>query len=179
MRRDGTLVCWGANGSGEATPPFPTATHVQPEATFAAPASVAVGTAISLALTGAVDPGYTGVPIFTYAFDCGDGSGYGVSASAASQSCPTSIAGSRAVRGKVIDQDGDFSEYSAAVTISAAPGATASGTNVAVTPVDPGTGLTRVTLTFATVTAPGTTTVSSAALKRRRPWDSEMGSPPI
>ena len=43
----------------------------------------------------------------------------------ASTSCATSVAGTRAVRGKVIDQDGDFAEYQASVSVLSAPRATA------------------------------------------------------
>ena len=172
----GTVTCWGANST---TPPSLLPAHVLPTATFSAPTSVSVGNAFSLALNSAAAPGYNGTPTFTFAFDCGDGSGYGMTGSAASRSCPTLTAGVRTAKGKVIDQAGDFSEYSASVTVSAAPGATVSGTNIAVTPVDPSTGLTPVTLTFASVTAPGTTTITSSGTGAPSPAGFKMGSPPV
>jgi hypothetical protein len=84
---------------------------------------VVVTEPIPLALTNAQVPGYPSATAFTYAFDCGSGS-YGVTGSSATASCPTSIAGSRTVRGKVVDQDGDKTEYSATVTVKSAPEAT-------------------------------------------------------
>jgi hypothetical protein len=56
---------------------------------------------------------------FTYAFDCGDGSGYGSPSTSATASCSTSSQnGSRSVRGKVIDKDGGNTEYNASVTVT-------------------------------------------------------------
>jgi hypothetical protein len=127
LKSTGAVVCWGSNArGGQATPP----TRVMPTATFAAPASVIVGQPIALSLANAQVPGYPSVTSFTYAFDCGTGS-YGTASSAASATCSTSAAGARTVRGKVIDPDGDFTEYSASVTVlSAGQATTALGTAV-------------------------------------------------
>jgi hypothetical protein len=119
LRTDGAAECWGDDGGGRATPP---ATRVAPTATFAAtPQAVEVGQAFTLALTGAQVPGFPSATTFTYAFDCGDGTGYGAASAAASASCATAAAGARAVKGKVIDQDGDVAEYTATVAVTLVP----------------------------------------------------------
>jgi hypothetical protein len=112
----GRIECWGD--------PFAAAVdHVLPTATFTAPASVIVGQNIALALSGAQVPGYPSATTFTYAFDCG--SGFGSASGTASANCSTSTAGSRVVRGRVIDQDLDGTTYAATVTVkSAAEGTT-------------------------------------------------------
>jgi hypothetical protein len=116
LRTDGGIECWGRPGAGAVT-------HVFPTATFTAPASVIVGQDIALALSGALVPGYPAATDFTYAFDCG--SGFGAASAAATANCSTSTAGSRTVRGKVIDQDLDATTYSATVMVkSAAQGTT-------------------------------------------------------
>jgi hypothetical protein len=94
-------------------------THLLPAATFGVPLSpVGEGEAIPLSLTGAHVPGYPTATAFTYAFDCGDGEGYGVFSVTTSVSCPT-IDGPavRAVGAMVMDEDGDTQEYTAAVAI--------------------------------------------------------------
>jgi hypothetical protein len=121
LRTDGAVECWGLNDDGQA-PALRTATRerVLPTATFTAPASVIATAPIGLALTNAQVPGYPVATTFTFAFDCGSGSGFGAAGSTATASCATSAAGSRTVRGKVIDQDGDFQTYSAIVTVKSA-----------------------------------------------------------
>jgi hypothetical protein len=102
-----------------------TISNVAPSATFDAPTSVAVGANIALALNGATDPSPADTTAgFTYAFDCGSGSGYGAFGTTSSASCPTSAAGQRAVKGTVRDQDGGEREYTATVTVSDLPDAT-------------------------------------------------------
>jgi probable HAF family extracellular repeat protein len=87
--------------------------------------------------------------------------------------------GSDAFTFKVTDPKG-LSSAAATVTITVAnPGATATGTNFAVTPVDPATGAAPVTLTFATVTAPGTTTVTTSGTGAPPPLAFKMGAPPV
>ena len=54
---------------------------------------------------------------FTYAFDCGNGEGYGAYTGSNSVICPTGAVGSRTVRGKVRDRDGDEAEFSGTVTV--------------------------------------------------------------
>lgn len=59
------------------------------------------------------------------------------------------------------------------------PGVTGVGANVPVTPIDPATGSTPVTLTFATVTASGTTTVTSSGAGAPPPLGFKLGNPPV
>src|SRR5205807_3989628 len=78
--------------------------------------------AIALSLTSHSDPsGADTTAGFTYSFNCDDGSGYSAPSSSASFSCPTSDNGSRTVKGKILDKDGGFTEYSQAVTINNVP----------------------------------------------------------
>src|SRR2546425_481020 len=99
--------------------------NVAPTATFNAPVSVNAGSPIALSLTAASDPSSADTAAgFQYAFDCGDGSGYGALGSSNTSSCATSTSGTRTVRGKISDKDGGSSEYTATVTgISVAPDA--------------------------------------------------------
>jgi hypothetical protein len=111
LRTDGRIECWG-------DPSAAAVTHVFPTATFSAPASVIVGQDIALALSGAQVPGHPSATAFTYAFDCG--SGFGSASAVATTNCSTSTAGSRTVRGRVIDQDQDATTYTAAVMVKSA-----------------------------------------------------------
>jgi hypothetical protein len=93
--------------------------RVHPTATFSAtPGSVVAGESFALALGDAQVPGHPEATEFTYAFDCGDGSGYGDFASSTTAICPTTVIGTRNVRGRVRDQDGDQTEYTATVEVT-------------------------------------------------------------
>ena len=96
-----------------------------PTATFSAPPAVEEGDDIELSLT---DPSYP-YPVagFEYAFDCGDGSGYGGWSSANTAVCPTSDEGTRTVKGVIRQEDGEETEYTAGVTVeNSAPEVTVS-----------------------------------------------------
>jgi subtilisin family serine protease len=96
-----------------------TINNVAPTATFTAPNPVNEGTALTLSLTNPFDPSSADTAAgFTYAFDCGDGAGYGAFGSSPSRSCPTTDNGSRSVKGKIRDKDGGVTEYIAAVTVN-------------------------------------------------------------
>src|SRR2546425_12442226 len=99
--------------------------NVAPTAPFNAPVSVNAGSPIALSLTAASDPSSADTAAgFQYAFDCGDGSGYGALGSSNTSSCATSTTGTRTVRGKISDKDGGSTESTATVTvISGAPDA--------------------------------------------------------
>jgi hypothetical protein len=120
-KSDGTLACWGWNASGQTDVPAIPTTTVYPTATFSAAASVVAGQSFTLELNDAQVPGYTGPVSFTYAFDCGDGTGYGAFGASNSASCLTSAAGTRDVKGTVKDQEGDQTEYTATVEVTPAP----------------------------------------------------------
>jgi CSLREA domain-containing protein len=124
--------------------------NVAPGATFNEPGTVNEGDVISLSLTDPADPSSADVAAgFTYAFDCGDGNGYGSFGPASSVSCPTDDNAIRAVGSKIRDQDSDETEYTATVTIdnvapianfTAAPGTLIAGqsaTLVFSNPLDP------------------------------------------
>ena len=91
--------------------------RVNPTATFTAtPVTVTAGSSFTLSLTDAAVAG--GTSTFTYAFDCGGGT-FGTPSTTSSVTCPTTTAGTLTVRGRVIDQEGDFTDYSGTITVSA------------------------------------------------------------
>jgi hypothetical protein len=96
--------------------------NVAPTATLTASNPVAEGSPIELALVDAFDPSAADTAAgFTYAFDCGDGAGYGGWGAANSFSCATSDPGTRTVRARIRDKDGDTREYTTTVTILPLP----------------------------------------------------------
>jgi hypothetical protein len=95
------------------------AANVAPTATFGNTGPVYEGSAFGLSLTGASDPSSADTAAgFQYAFDCGDGAGYGAFGSSNTASCPTSDNGTRAVAGQIKDKDGGVRTYTANVTIN-------------------------------------------------------------
>jgi hypothetical protein len=100
--------------------------NVAPTATFSNNGPVNEGSSFTIQLTGPSDPSSADTSAgFQYAFDCGDGSGYGSFGTASSRSCPTSDNGSRSVKGKIRDKDNDTTEYTGSVTVNnVAPTAT-------------------------------------------------------
>ena len=122
VRTDGVIECWGYDEWGT-TPATRTAggptTRVLPTANFtAAPASVFVGQAVLLHLSNARVPGHPEVTSFTYAFNCGDGNGYGGFSTRNTGTCSPSAAGTWTVKGTVKDPDGDTQEYTATVEVT-------------------------------------------------------------
>ena len=106
-----------------------TVSNVAPTATFSSPAAaVNEGSDVALALTSPYDPSSVDTAAgFSYAFDCGDGAGYGDFGSTASATCPTTDNGTRSVKGKIKDKDGGVSEYTSSVTVqNVAPSVAAS-----------------------------------------------------
>jgi hypothetical protein len=94
-----------------------TVSNVAPTGTLAAPSTVGEGTAIQLSVAGVDAAGDR--PSLKYAFDCGDGAGYGAFGSSSVASCPTVDNGTRVVKAKIVDKDGGTSdEYTAPVTIT-------------------------------------------------------------
>lgn len=106
-----------------------TVNNVAPTATFNAPTSVNEGSPILLSLTTPSDPSIADTSAgFQYAFDCGDGSGYGASGSSSSTTCSTNNNGARTVKGKILDKDNGVTEYSATVNVNnVAPTVTITG----------------------------------------------------
>ena len=118
---DNLLVCWGQNKKGESVPPGSSPGHVAPTATFGASARVTALDTIRLTLTGAQVPGYPNATAFKAQFDCGGGLGYGLVTTASTAACVASVAGTRVVRAKIIDQDGDATTYSKTVIVDPRP----------------------------------------------------------
>jgi alpha-tubulin suppressor-like RCC1 family protein len=114
---EGTPVCWGDGGVGQTTVP---ASRVDPVGTFSAtPAQVLAGNSFALSITDAHVPGFAGPANFTYAFDCGDGSGYGAFGPSGTATCATSSVGSRTVGGRIRDAHGDEAAYATTVHVVA------------------------------------------------------------
>lgn len=96
-----------------------TVNNVAPSATFSNSGPVDEGSAFSLSLTNPSDPSSADTTAgFKYAFDCGDGSGYGPFSVSDSASCTTTDSGLRHAKGQIKDKDGGVSEYTADVTVN-------------------------------------------------------------
>jgi DNA/RNA endonuclease G (NUC1) len=92
--------------------------NVAPTAIFGAPSDANQGVSFALSLMNVLDPSTADVAAgFTYAFDCGEGSGFGSATSAPSTSCMPTQLGTRVVRGRVMDKDGGVRSYTANVTV--------------------------------------------------------------
>ena len=103
-------------GSNEYTKSI-TVNNVSPTATFNAPASANQGNNFTVSLGNVVDP--SSADTFTYAFDCGNGAGYGSASNTPSkEDCPALDTPNLTVKGKVIDDDGGSREYTANVTVN-------------------------------------------------------------
>jgi len=104
-----------------------TVNNVAPTATFSNNGPVDEGSSFGVSLTDPHDVPADEAAGFTYRFDCGNGSGYPASYSAASSaSCPTSDNGTRTVKGEIRDKDGGVREYTASVSVrNVAPTVTA------------------------------------------------------
>ena len=95
-----------------------TIANVAPTATFVAPSTSFAGFPFTLSLAGATDPSAADTAAgFEFAFDCGDGAGYGPFGATSTASCPTSDVGARTVRGQVRDKDGGVTEYTGSVAV--------------------------------------------------------------
>lgn len=104
------------NGFNEYTKSI-TVNNVAPTATFNAPTSVNEGANFTLSLTGISDP--SSADSLTYAFDCGDGSGYGPATGTPSKNdCNAVDKPTLTVKGKVMDDDGGSNEYTANVNVN-------------------------------------------------------------
>src|SRR2546425_9961135 len=84
------------------------------------------GSSFHLSLTSPSDPSSVDTAAgFEYAFNCGDGSGYGAFGASSSVTCPTSDNGVRSVKAKIRDKDGGVTEDTDSVTVNnVAPTAT-------------------------------------------------------
>ena len=91
--------------------------NLPPAATFAAPAATGLeNTKVIVALTGVSDPG--SAHVLQYAFDCGDGKGYGALTATNNRPCVPADNGALAVKAKVQDDDGGVTEYTGVVNVT-------------------------------------------------------------
>ena len=89
--------------------------NIAPVATFNPGGPVGEG-AMNLSLTAMQDaPG--DVPTLQYAFDCGNGTGYGAFSASSSTACVVPDNGVKTVRAKIKDKDGGVTEYTKSVTV--------------------------------------------------------------
>ena len=96
-----TVTVTDKDGGVGATSFTATVANVAPTATFSNDGPVNEGSSFHLSLTNPSDPSTADTTAgFTYAFDCGDGSGYGAFSAAASATCPTNDNGIRTRQGQ-------------------------------------------------------------------------------
>jgi PKD repeat protein len=113
-----TLVVDDGHGGVDRKVATATIGNVAPKASFGYPSSLTIGGTIPLSLTGASDASSVDASAgFTYAFDCGDGAGYGAYGAVSAVNCPASAPGIRTVKAAVKDKDGGVTEYSGAVQV--------------------------------------------------------------
>jgi hypothetical protein len=146
-----------------------TATNANPTATLTGPAVVGVDQSFTLALTGATDAGSTDVLFgLRFAFDfnndgvyeVGNGTYAGSSASFTA-SAQFSSAGVYTARGRVLDKDGGFTDYT--LQVSVAPGVVSAVVNGGQTDLVQRSRVTTLTVTFDSVV-----TIDAAAFTLRR-----------
>lgn len=110
-----------------------TVNNVDPTASFTNDGPVAEGSSFTLTMNNADDASPVDKAAgFTFAFDCGDGSGYGAFTStptqSATKSCSTNDNGTRNVKAKIRDKNGGEREYTGSVTVNnIAPSVTLNG----------------------------------------------------
>jgi VCBS repeat-containing protein len=96
-----------------------TVVNVAPTATFGNTGSVNEGSTFTLSLTESFDPSSVDIDAgLEFAFDCGDGAGFGAYGPLPNLDCPTTDEGSRAVWARIRDKDGGVNEYSATVEVA-------------------------------------------------------------
>ena len=112
------LTVTDERGAVASTPVVVTVDNVAPSAAFMAPVAATEGGSFELTVTGATDPSPGDTEAgFTYAFNCGDGSGYGAAGTATSIICAAIDDDTRDVGVRVADRDGGESEYVATMQI--------------------------------------------------------------
>jgi PKD repeat protein len=100
-----------------------TIANVAPTGTFVIPSGALENTKAVLSFSGVTDPGTNDV--LQYAFDCGDGKGYGALSSTNNRPCVPPDNGVYTVKGRVQDADGGVTEYAGSLTVAnVAPTAT-------------------------------------------------------
>ena len=96
-----------------------TVSNVAPTAVLDAPDSAREEGSFGVSLKDASDPSREDAGALLYAFDCGDGTGYGAPGSSAGATCDSgSEPGQREVLARVTDKDGGSTEYRKSVEIT-------------------------------------------------------------
>jgi hypothetical protein len=109
-----TVTVRATNATGQTAIDSTTITinNVTPQASFLTPGTGNEGSSLTLSLADPVDPGELDTATgFQYAFDCGDGRGYGAFSSSNNAACPTADNGMRVLKGIIQDKDGGRTEY--------------------------------------------------------------------
>jgi len=119
----GTVVVQASDGEKTVTDSFDwSAANVAPSGTFNKPSSnVNEGSSFNVSITNVTDASSADTQAgFTYAFDCGDGSGYGSFGTSNTRTCTNATDGPATlnVGGKVKDKDGDVSTYTGTVGVA-------------------------------------------------------------
>jgi len=118
-----TLKVTDAGGLTASATATATITNVAPTGQFVRPATAPENAKLVLSLAPVTDPG--SADVIQYAFDCGDGKGYGALTATNNRPCVPADNGTVAVKAKVQDDDGGITEYTAAISVSnVAPTAT-------------------------------------------------------
>jgi hypothetical protein len=111
-----TIQVWDKDGGSGYNVAGHEVNNVSPTATFDNDGPVDEGSSFTLSLS---DPSAASTNAsFEYAFDCGDGNGYGAFTANNSATCATDDSGTRSVKGTVRDQDGGETKYTASVTVN-------------------------------------------------------------
>ena len=121
MKSSGVVACWGGSMSGQTNVPFLTR-RFAPTATFGVVPGVDSGRPFTLSFSGArvILPNDTlsaqsaGIQ---YRLDCGTGGGYSLQGPDTTRTCTAGAPGVQIVKGMVLDQEGDFTEYVDTVVI--------------------------------------------------------------
>jgi PKD repeat protein len=118
-----TLTMTDASGATSVDSATVQVSNAAPTALLHIPARVFEGSAYTLSLGSIADAGSADVATLQYAFDCGDGAGFGSFGAAASTSCTrTEDQAMRTVGARIRDKDGGQNEYTRTLYIdNAAP----------------------------------------------------------
>lgn len=113
-----TVTATDKDGGASTTSAAINVTNVDPTAVFGAPATISEGSSFTLTMTAPSDASSVDATAgFTYAFDCGEGAGFGAFG-AASVTCATADNGMRAIAAKVRDKDGGVTTYTGTVAVT-------------------------------------------------------------
>lgn len=111
-----SLTVTDAGGLTSTATTTATIANVAPTGTFNAPASAAEGAKLTLSLAPVSDPG--SADVLQYSFDCGDGKGFSNPSSLNSRACTPADNGTLSVRGRVQDDDGMGTVYTASIAVA-------------------------------------------------------------